>query len=60
VLLVTGHIAPEQWQRIERVHGVRHLGKPFFPSDLLLATRELLQARRAPNQVTSTAIPTRS
>jgi two-component system cell cycle sensor histidine kinase/response regulator CckA len=61
VLVVTGHIAPEQWQRIERVPGVRHLGKPFFPSDLLLAARELLQARRGhAAQVTATAMPTRS
>jgi CheY-like chemotaxis protein len=60
VLVVTGHIAPEQWQRIERLHGVRHLGKPFLPADLLLAAHDLVQARRGQNQVTSTAMPTRS
>ena len=41
VLLVTGHIEPEQWSRIEGLAGVRHLGKPFLPADLLRLTREL-------------------
>jgi two-component system cell cycle sensor histidine kinase/response regulator CckA len=53
VLVVTGHIAPEQWQKIERLSGVRHLGKPFLPTDLLLATRDLVQARRVAARVRS-------
>jgi two-component system cell cycle sensor histidine kinase/response regulator CckA len=50
VMVVTGHIEPEQWLRIESLSGVRHLGKPFLPAELLLLTRELsaLPRGRAP------------
>jgi PAS domain S-box-containing protein len=48
VLVVTGHIEPEQWQRIEGLRSVRHLGKPFLPADLLRIARELLRLPSAP------------
>jgi two-component system cell cycle sensor histidine kinase/response regulator CckA len=43
VLLVTGHIDPERWLRIEGLPGVRHLAKPFLPKELLLIVRELIR-----------------
>ena len=48
VLVVTGHIEPARWRRIEGLAGVHHLGKPFLPADLLLLTRELSRQQRAP------------